>query len=74
MGNGERPRFDWVQFGILLLAVITHAVWNENRLARIEQLLVDSERERLQLELRVQKDEDKWEAYQRLCNQSHRTP
>lgn len=61
MTNGEKPRLDWIQFGILLLSILTAAMYHEGRLARIEQQLEDGKRDRDELLLRLQRDEDQWQ-------------
>lgn len=68
--TGEKPRFDWIQFGILLLAIIALAVSNGERLARIEQVLVDSDKDRARIEQRLETIEREWQLYQRRYNQS----
>ncbi len=66
----ERSRFDWIQFALLLLAIIGVAVHNEGRLARIEQRQIDADEQRKELAQQLQRFEDKWDRSPTLSNPS----
>lgn len=69
-----RRGFDWIQFSILLVSLVSIALYNEGRLARMEQRQIDAEKEHAALVLELQKLEAKWEACPHPCNVSPMTP
>jgi hypothetical protein len=66
----ERSHFDWLQFASILLTLIGFALYNEGRLARIEQRQIDAEEQHRQLVQQLQKLEDKWDRSPTPCRPS----
>ncbi len=55
---GRRGR-DWIQLALLLLTILGVAVHVESRLARIEQHLVDADRDNASMQERLGRIEEK---------------
>ena len=68
--SGERNRFDWIQFALLLVSIVSIALYNEGRLSRIEQRQIDSEKEHAELVQEIRNLEAKWERSPTPCNSS----
>ena len=63
-------RFDWLQFAALLLAMVSIALYNEGRLSKIEQRMIDSEEEHRALVHQLEQLEVKWEQPPHPCSPS----
>jgi hypothetical protein len=66
----ERSHFDWLQFASLLLTLIGFALYNEGRLARIEQGQIDAAEQHRQLVQQLERLEEKWDRSPTPCSPS----
>lgn len=60
MPEQNRARVDWIQLGVLLLAMLALALRGEQRLSRIEQYLEDDKQNRAELLKRIDRLEQEW--------------
>jgi len=61
---------NWIQFALLLFSIFALAMHGEGRLARVEQQLMDAERDRKDLVQRIGRIEDKLETWSKRDSSS----
>jgi hypothetical protein len=69
---GQVKIANWIQFVLLLMAILAHAVYTEGRIAKMEQRLEDDKEARSQLMKQLDRIEGKVDLWQSTPNPSRK--